>query len=330
MPQLRFFRALRVVIGAITIVSALLFAPDGVAQAPESTTPVLLEGRVERGDQPVPGSRVTLHRVTSESSGEVASVESDADGRFRFPLETVPGTAFTVYFATAEYLSVRYFGRPIHSGEVPASYTVEVYDTASALTEPIRITRRDMVLLPELNGSWDVNEIIRIHNPTNAALVAGPGMPTWSLNVIEGASDFEAGESDILPHEVNWMGDRVLLLTPVTPGSRDLLIRYRLPAGPREGALPISAPTDTFNIYVQQPSHLSGITGMSTTRMIDIEGESFLQYGGVDFTPGSSVRLSWGRGSAPPVDPVIAAVVVTVGLLLVGAWVAIRNRSVWT
>lgn len=302
------------------IAAATFILPVSAQEAADT-----LVGRVVLEGRPVAGAPVVLHRVTSDASGEVASSVTNAQGAFRFPLEQVEGVAFNVYFVTAEHLAVRYFGRPIHPTEAAADYAVTVFDTTSVLPEPLRVTRRDVVMIPERSGSWEVNEVVRIRNSSDLALVGAGGGASWEFRIPPGAIDFEAGEGDIFPHEISRMDDRVLLLTPVTPGERDLYIRYRMPARPGSVDLPVEQPTDTLNLFVRQPSHLSGVVGLSTTRMIDAEGEQFLQYGGTDLLPGSHIGLQW-RRSGSPIDPVIAAVAVTLLLLAAGVGAAVRNR----
>jgi len=285
-----------------------------------------LLGQVLRYGEPVSGIPVTLHRVTSEGSGEVASTQSDAEGSFRFPLDRVEGASFTVFFVTVDFQSVRYFGPPIHPDQPREGYAVQVFDSVRELPIPPRIVRRDVVLMPEAGGSWEVNEIVTVSNSTNLALVAETGRPTWEFRVPAEAIDFEAGEGDILPHEINFMGDRVMVLTPLIPGERDLYVRYRI-SGTRSGStIPIGEATDTFNLYVRQPSHLTSVIGLETTRMVEAEGERFLQYGGLDLPAGAMISLQWAR-TTPPVDPVVAAVSVTVLLLVAGVAVAWRQRS---
>jgi hypothetical protein len=308
---------------ALALLAALVLFLTSSLGAQE---PADLRGQVLRYGEPVSGIPVTLHRVTSEGSGEVAFTQSDADGGFRFPIDRVEGASFTVFFVTAEFQSVRYFGPPLHPDQPREGYAVQVFDTARELPVAPRIVRRDVVLIPEAGGSWEVNEIVTVSNSTDLALVAETGRPTWEFRVPGDATDFQAGEGDILPHEISFMGDRVMVLTPLIPGQRDLFIRYRIP-GTRSGStVPIGEATDTFNLYVRQPSHLTSVTGLETTRMIEAEGERFLQYGGTDLPAGALVSLQWAR-TAPPVDPVVAAVSVTVLLLVAGVAVAWRQRS---
>lgn len=309
-------------LGPLLLGFLVLFATGAAAQEGDQT----LLGHVVKGGEPVANVPVTLHRVSSEGAGEVASDVSGADGGFSFPLEVVDEATFTVFFVAADHLSVRYLGDPVHGGERTTGYTVAVYDTASVIPEPVRITRRDMVLIPESGGSWEVNEVVRIFNPSSMALVAEAGMPIWEFGIPAGAAEFQAGEGDIFPNEVSRMDDRVLLLTPVVPGERDLFIRYRLPTSPGNATIPLNQATDSLNLFVRQPSHLTGVEGMASTRLIEAQGEEFLLYSGDAFRPGEEIALRWSGASPIPIDPVHAAIGVTVLLLMAGVWSALRNR----
>jgi 5-hydroxyisourate hydrolase-like protein (transthyretin family) len=306
-----------------------LTAVPAVAQVEQVSSPeLILTGRVVHEGTGVPGNPVALHRITSLESGEVATTTTDEDGFFQFPLQPAQGTTFTVYFATTDYLSVKFFGQPLHPDSAAnVEYVLPVYDTTSVLPEPIKFAARDIFMIGDQIGGWEVLEILKIVNPTNLAYVGTEGMGPWEFRLPEGATDFQVGQADVLPHELSWIEDRVLHVTPVTPGSREAFISYRLPRGPAESTLFVGEPTDTLSVYVRQPSHLTAISGLVTTRRVSAEGEEFLQYSGLGIEPGAEVTLAWSRGEGPPVDPVIAAVALTVLLLGVGVIAAIRNRD---
>lgn len=301
-------------------------AGAALAQAPASAPPSgggLLRGEVVRDGEPVPGVEVTLHRVLRGASGPLATEVTDASGRFRFALPPAD-TSFVVLFTTAEYQSVRYFGRAIHPGGVEDDYRVEVYDTASALPFPIRISRRDMVLVAQAGGGWQAEEVIRLHNPNDLTLVSPGTSPSLDLRIPQGVEAFEVGESEIPAEAVRRMDDRILLLVPLTPGEREMFFRYQIPPSVSEAVLPLNIPADTFNLFVRQPAPQLEIAGLTSTEMIEVEGERFLRYAAVGLAAGSQVSLAW-ETSAPPIDPVIAAVVLTVLLLAAAAVVAARS-----
>jgi hypothetical protein len=309
---------------AVTLLAwgVALLAPESVGAQDA------LVGRVERSDGAgVAGAPVTLHRVTSSSSGAIDSTSTTADGSFRFTVDVVDTATFNVFFATTDHLGVRYFGRPLHSSEgLPSDYRIPVYDTTSALAGATRFVRRDVVLIPEAAGGWEVNEVVRVQNPTSTTLVSRGGMPTWEFRIPMAATDFEAGEGDVAPNEVMLMADRVLLLTPLLPGDRELFVRYRIPAGGRSLDLRAETALDTMNLFLRQPSPAVTVEGLTTTEIIDAGEERFLRYGGVDLSEGSVVGIRWSGPTAPPIRPVTAGVLLTLLGLGVGVWAALRNR----
>ncbi len=312
---------------ALAVTTIFAVTPAAAQNAGGEPVPEL-RGRVVHDGVGVPSAPVALHRITSIESGEIAGTVTDSAGGFHFPLEPVTGAAFTVYFVTADFASVRFFGEPLHPDSAAArEYVLAVHDTASVLPEPIRFASRDIFMVGDLLGGWEVLEILRIFNPTDLAFVGSEGIGPWEFRIPDAATDFQVGEADVMPHELSWVDDRVLHLTPVTPGTREAFISYRLPRGPASTALQIGEPTDTLNVFVREPSHLTSISGLQTTSRLAVEGENFIRYSGVNLQPGAVVEITWRRAEGPPVDPRLAAVVVTVALLALGIFAAIRNRA---
>jgi hypothetical protein len=311
--------------GAAACAAAALLIVSSVRAQSESGRS--LEGTVLLGDQPVPGVPVTLHRVTPEESGPLGQQVSGPDGSFRFALPAADTAGFEVFFATAEYATVRYFGEPIHRGAAVADYAIAVFDTASALPGAIRVARRDVVLIPEAQGGWEANEIIRLHNGADRTLVSAGGMPTWEITLPAGITDFQAGEGDLTAAEVSRMGDRVLVLAPLIPGDRELFLRYRIPQSLELAALEIGAPTDTMNVFIGQPSPAVEVTGLTTTKVVEAQGEQFVQYGTTSLVEGDEVTLAWDAPAAAPVAPEVAGGAAALVVLLVGSWFAFRNRG---
>jgi len=287
-----------------------------------------MQGTVRLGEAPVASVPVTLHRVTPDSSGPVGQTMTDAGGVFRFTLPAAADTSgFEVFFATAEFRSVRYFGSPIHGGAVPADYSVAVHDTAYALPGAIRVARRDVVLLPEPQGGWEANEVIRLANDGDRTLVAEVGMPTWETPLPAGITDFEAGEGDFTAAEIVRMEDRLLYLAPLIPGETQLLLRYRVAEDLEEAVLAVTAPTDTFNVFIGQPSLAVSVEGLTSTQVVNVQGEQFVQYGRAPVAAGEQVRLTWDAPLGAPISPELAGAAAAVLVLLAGCWFAFRQRG---
>jgi hypothetical protein len=303
----------------ILFLGLLLWATPAAAQR--------LQGRVVREGEGVRGAAVELHRVTRDSAGVVSRTVAGPDGSFGFALPPADPSGFTVLIATAEFQGVRYFGNPIHSSETLAGYAVEVFDTAVATptTAGLRVVRRDVIIVPEADGSAEVNEILQIQNPTRKTLVPPQGMPLWEFRIPPGVGAFEAGEGKIGPEMVQRMGRRVFLTGSVIPGTHELYVRYRLPREARRTAFPVSAQTDTMNLFVRQPSPEVKVAGLASPSLVGAEQEKFLRYGSAAMGGTKEVVLEWKHTAAPPVDPRWAALGVTGVLLAVGAGVAARR-----
>jgi len=314
----------RALILIATLASILLFAPLG------AQSPLVIEGTVILGGQPLPEASVDLHRVTRDTAGVVSRTEADAEGSFRFEesLDIPPG-GFVVHFTTAEHLGVRYFGPPVHGDERVDSYEIEVFDTVHVTSADARplVARRDIVLIPESRGGWEVNELLVVRNPGERTLVSPTGMPILELRLPAGAEGFEVGEGELSPDAVQRMGDRILLTGSLQPGDRDLLLRYRIGTGRGEVTFPVDHPTGMMNILVRQPAPAIEVSGLGGGGEMAVEGERFVRFGSADVAAGATPTLHWAGASGPPVSPVATALGV-LGILLVGSAVyAYRRRE---
>ncbi|HYW12725.1 MAG TPA: hypothetical protein VE871_12245 [Longimicrobium sp.] len=292
-------------------------------------------GRVVRAGAAVPNVPVELHRVATDTSGLLATGTADGDGRFTFTLPQVDSGGFTVFFATAMVEGVRYFGPALHPGETGTSYVVAVYDTTSAkpALDALRVGRRDVIVVAGQRGGWEVAEVVRVENPTGKTVVGAGGSPAFGMAMPAGATDFQTEEPGVSesagaekPRDLVLMGGRVLATVPLTPGGRDFFFRYRLPAKTGTLALPLSQRTDTLAVYVRQPSPEVRVDGLPAGEPFSAEGEEFVRYTGTALAAGATVRLRAASNGGAPMDPRLAAGIVTGLVLAAGAWFALRRR----
>jgi hypothetical protein len=292
-----------------------------------------LVGRVVREGRGAAGVAVQLHRVTRASRGQVDSTVSGADGRFSIPLPPVDTAAgFTVFFATALADGVRYFGPAVHPEERSAGYSIVVYDTASsvALADSVRVSRRDLFLIPDMDGTMQVAEIVRVRNAGRRTLVADT-RPRVSVQLPPGAEGFEAGEADRADSArapnagLARVGDRAWITDPLVPGDRDFFFRYRLSPKVKRLPLTLGRATDTLFVYVRQPAPEVRARGIGEGVPYTAEGESFIRYHAVALRSGAPVSLDWTGPSPPPVDPRWAALAVAGAILAAGGVMAVRR-----
>jgi len=305
---------------ALVFALALLLASPAAAQR-------VLNGRVVKDGAGAPGVRVQLHRVTRDTRGQIDSTVSGAGGRFTLrlpPADTAAG--FTVFFATAVADGVRYFGPAVHPQDPGAEYAIAVHDTTSsaALADSVRVTRRDVFLAPNMDGSMEVGEIVRLHNPSTRTLV-GEDRPRLSLALPPGSDAFEAGESDradsakTVSGGMVRIGDRAWLTQPLVPGDREFFFRYKLPAQVKRMPVALGRPTDTLFVYVREPAPDVRARGLGDGSPYTVQGESFTRYLATGLRPGAAPVLDWRGPEPPPVDPRWLALAIAGAILAGGA-----------
>jgi hypothetical protein len=292
-----------------------------------------LVGRVLRDGVGAGGVAVQLHRVTRVSRGQVDSTVSGPDGRFRIPLPPVDTAAgFTVFFATAVADGVRYFGPAIHPDEPAQGYSITVYDTTASerLADSVRVSRRDLFLIPDMDGTMQVAEIVRVRNAGRRTLVAD-ARPRVSVALPPGAEGFEAGEADRADSTrapdpgLTRVGDQAWVTDPLLPGDRDFFFRYHLSPKTRRFPLTFGRATDTLYVYVRQPAPDVRAKGIGEGVPYTAEGENFIRYAATGLHAGARAGLDWTGPAPPPVDPRWAALGVAGAILAAGAAVAVRR-----
>ncbi|HYR06149.1 MAG TPA: hypothetical protein VEQ60_00170 [Longimicrobium sp.] len=313
---------------AAALAAALSFSSSAHAQA-------TLTGRVVKGGAGVVNAPVELHRVTRDTSGLIARTVSGPDGGFTFPVPPADTGGFNVVFATAMVEGVRYFGPALHPGDPGAGYEVVAYDTTSAkgAIDSLRVSRRDVILVAGQRGGWEIAEVVRVENPLMRTVVGEGGKPVFGLPVPPGATDFQTDDptmsesAEARPRDLLLMGGRVVATVPLTPGARDFFFRYRLPPGTGTLALPLSGRTDTLALYVRQPAPGVSVQGLPAGEPFTAEGEQFLRYTGTALAADAKVSVRWRGHGGAPVDPRLAAGIVTALVLAAGAWFALRRRA---
>ena len=294
----------------------------------------VLNGRVVKDGRGAPGVAVQLHRVTRDSRGQIDSAVSGADGRFRVALPPVDSAAgFTVFFATAVADGVRYFGPAVHPEDPSAGYDITVYDTTSsaAMADSVRVVRRDVFLIPGMDGTMEVGEIVRLRNTARRTLVPDQ-KPVVSLQLPPGSESFEAGEGDRADSVRTGgggmvrMGDRAWLTQPLIPGERELIFRYRLPAKVKRLPVALGRATDTLNVYVRRPGPDVKARGLGDGVAFEAEGVQFTRYAATGLRADARAALDWRGPQPPPVDPRWAALAIAGAILAGGTVLSARRR----
>ncbi len=318
-----------------SLLAWLLIAVAGGAQVEVQAE---LEGRVLRGDGPLAGAQVVLHRVSADSAGELDSIATGPDGRFRFRLPALPdeGEAGRVYFASVRHQGILYFGpalsRPVQLDSV---YTIQAWDTltapAAGADVPVGVRYLILESVPE---GWLVTDLYELEVEPGRTLVASDEGATWRHPLPTGARAAEGpdgaggfGGLDAAPGGED-AGPRVedghvVVRAPLSPGPRQFVIRYVVPE--LDGlAIPFAQAVGTVEMLVQEPVPDLEVTGLDAVESVEMEpGVRYRHYTGS--FPGSTVVTL--RVAEAPFRLPLEWTAVVLGLLLAAAGVAAVRRG---
>lgn len=320
----------RFAVGFATLCALLALASPAVGQegAPRGVAPDgRVEGRVLRHGEPASGIRVVLHRVAPETAGEVDSMRTDAEGRFAFRLPGAAEPVFdeVVYFASVLHQGVLYFGPALTRHALPDSvYTIQVFDTtvAPAGGAALPVAVRHLILEPEGEG-WRVTDLVQVSHTGERTYVAAEGGGTWAYPLPRGAADFQVGEGDLAPDALRFEGGVLRVSSPIPPGERLYLFRYRLPAPSFE--LPLPGTTGRLELLVREPAPPLNVADLTPGQSVSVEGNTYRRWGGGPFRD-ATIRIEEADPAGrPPLSWIaLAAAVVLAG---VAAYALRRGRA---
>ena len=273
-----------------------------------------LRGQVLLGDTPLPSAQVIVHRVSSDTSGPLDSLNTRPDGSFRFRLPSVPdpGVEQIVYFASVLYDGVSYFGSAIHLAvQLDTLYEIRVYDAEPAPVEGAGLQlQARYTLIEEQQGFWTATDLLQVNNPGQRTLVAVTEGVTWAYPLPEGASDLEVGGGQMTPDAVELIDGRLRVTSSIPPGMREFVVRYRL----ADPFVTLSLPgfTGEMELLVREPAPPLEVAGLQPAPSVEMEpGVTYRRFV-EDSLLEATVTLSQGER-----QPVVPTRWLAVGLALV-------------
>jgi hypothetical protein len=224
------------------------------------------------------GARVVLHRVSREVSGKIDSTIAGAAGtfRFRFPRDTS-----MVYLLSTNWSGIEYFGEPLPGSSLTGvtTLTLLVADTSSVGTAE---TGGRFIVLGSPGPARDrrVVDLFVIRNRGDRTLVgAGGTAPTWRAPLPPGVTDARMGSagSEISADAVRFEPGAVAVIAPISPGEKQLLVEYTIPASMRRLELDAVTP-DTVQLVAEE----QGVTVTGLERVADqvLDGRAFARWTG--------------------------------------------------
>lgn len=310
-------------ITALGILAAIAAgARDASAQGPLS-----VKGKVVRqtldGLRVVAREQVTLHRVNSREAGPIDSIVTDASGAFAFKVATPD--SLSMYLASARYGGIAYFSSPTQPGQpAGAPSEIVVYDTTSGDVRLQLQGRHLVVSSPNADGVRAVIDVLEIENDTVLTRVAGAAnRPTYSLLLPAGATNVRASQGELSDGAVEVRSGRADIFAPLSPGLRQLVLTYDLPASAFPVSVPLERAVTVLEVLLEEPGATADGGGLKSQGGVSVDGKNFTRYLGQG-APASAVvtlRAAGGIGatSVPTWVLPLVLTLVTLGVILVVA-----------
>ena len=263
------------------VVVALLFATGVLAGQSRATGHVV---RVTAGDTlPLPGIAVVLHQVGQLAQGPIDTVLASRRGRFAFHFAADTTAA---YLLSARYGGIEYFSSPIASspGRPDTTILVVVADTSSAA--PILLRQRTIVIShADETGTRTVLDWFVLTNAGDLTRVSPDTLhPSWGAPLPPDAQSVELANSRLSQFSLEaltFRRDSVLILAPLSPGDKELMLQYRIPGSLRTFVIPAAGVTDSVFVLLEGGKGSVVSNGFASRDLQTIEGRAFQRWAGM-------------------------------------------------
>jgi hypothetical protein len=312
-------------------VAATLVAVSASAQ---NTSQRIAEGRVTRAvekgaPQPVARQWVVMHRVGSDRSAPVDSVQTDRNGRYRIAYSP-SGDPEALYFVSARYEDIAYFSPPLRLPRVSGGDAdILVYPTTHD-TATLSMQGRHLVVSSPRGRNREIAEIFEIENTGWRTVVARDSTtPVWSVILPAKAESATVAPGDLSVASVIFRNGRAEVFSPMSPGVRQLVLTYSLPPDAFPLTIPLTRPVSVLEVLLEEPRAVVQGGPLSEVAPAPIEGRMFRRFLAQSVPPSAVMRIT----APPPVEQnrgAIAIVGVTAAAAMLGAlgfW-AHRRRKV--
>jgi len=308
-----------------------VYAASAQSVSAQQSAERIAEGRVTRPSpgpegRPVPvvGQWVVLHRVGSDRAGPLDSVKSGPNGHFRLRY-SASGSEDALYFVSSRFRGIAYFSPPLRAAVVRGGDAdIIVYDTTADTTK-LTLQGRHFVLSQPRNGKRQVAEVFEIENAgTHTVIARDSTTPLWSTHVPAEAESLSVAPGDVGAGAVAFRNGRAELYAPISPGVRQLVITYFLPAAAFPVSQPMQRGVTILEVLLEEPR--ADVEGARLREMppAQIDGRAFRRFLGQEVPASAVIRVS----APPPIGQHRTALFALAGLLALamlgafGVWFA--------
>jgi hypothetical protein len=274
-----------------------------------------------------------LHRVGSDRAGPLDSARSGPDGRFRIRYSR-SGVEDALYFVSARYGDIAYFSPPLRADTVRGGDAdVIVYDTTTDTTQ-LRVQGHHIVLSaprgPRLRGGRrEVAEVFEIENEGTRTVVARDSItPLWTTTLPAEAESTSVAPGDVTAGAVAFRRGRAEIFAPMSPGVRQVVLTYLLPASAFPISRPIERQTSVLEVLLEEPRASAEGPRLAEVAPAAIEGRNFRRFLAQDVPASAVVRLNAPAPAAQNRSAMhVLAIVVALALLGGFATWDVRRRA---
>lgn len=278
---------------------AALAAPAAPSAGQGTADSITLAGTVVRqtraGGAPVARTQVVLHRVNAADAGPVDSMRTDARGAYTF---RVRPDSSSLYLVSAQHGGIAYFSPPAGRDDSPAPAEISVFDTTSR-DIPLRVMGRHLIVsAPDANGVRGVVDVAELQNDDILTRVAGvEGRPTFSTLLPDGATNARVPQGDVSSGGVTIREGRADVYAAFSPGIRQLVLAYDLPASAFPLALPIDRPTGLLEVLLEETDGRATWNGVKAEGVVEVDGRRFARFTGQDVVANAVLSIVVAGGS---------------------------------
>lgn len=265
------------------------------------------------------GTWVTLHRIGPDSAAPIDSMKTGASGAFSFRYRPT-GDTTAVYLVAAQYAGIAYYSAPLRSASVTGvDADLIVYDTAS-VGAPVKIASHHVIVsAPDATRRRTVIEVFVVTNAGDRTRVATTTSPTFSARLPAGAANAQVSDGEVAPDAMTFVGGRVRVTAPISPGTKRLSYTYTLSA--REPiALSSSDTAAVLEILVEDPAAKVEGNVVREEAPTTVSGRTFKRYSGQNVANTDALRIVAPSGLASVLGApgIVALVMATaMGIILV-------------
>jgi hypothetical protein len=328
--------ALQILVAALIAPAALMAQAAQAVPGAKSTHTIVApreaRGLVQRvtakGESPVAGNWVVLHRVGKDVAAPIDSVRTDGSGRFSFRYRPT-GDSTALYFIAASYSGIAYFTPPLRKPVVSGGDAdLLVYDTTS---NPLPISVRGhhvIVTAPDTGRGRMIIEVFELSNDAPMTRVAGtPEKATFETMMPDGATSAAATDGDIPAESVKFEQGRARVFAPIAPGVKQLSFHYRLPLSKAPISIPSLAPSAVLEVLVEDVQGSASGAKLKKMASVNLEGRPFKRFLAQDTPQNSVVTVLAPTQVGSAFNTRMAFVIIAVGTVMLAGLAASLMRK---